>query len=211
MRTFIIVSHTAPLEADFSLDDLAGGAGRLDVLCRYVTAAFLLSHGIRTDVSVKVVIRDTLVIEFIGTELRHLRPDERSTAALFRQALETATDRALSPRPVESTPGVYVRRQGFERTLADLPESSQLIRLHESGKPLPSAVVDFDPVFVLSDHIELTDEEEDLLSRYDPRTHSVGPVSIHGDHAITLAHNRCDIGEAEFPPDESIDSGERSP
>ncbi|PSP87349.1 tRNA (pseudouridine(54)-N(1))-methyltransferase TrmY, partial [Halobacteriales archaeon QH_8_68_33] len=34
MRQFIVVGHDAPTTPEFPLDDLAGGAGRLDVLCR---------------------------------------------------------------------------------------------------------------------------------------------------------------------------------
>lgn len=192
MRTFVVVAHTAPLDADFSLDDLAGGAGRLDVLCRYVTAAFLLSHDIRTDVTAWVVIRDTVTLEFRGDELRHLRPDERSTAALFRHALETADDRAVSSRPIESTPGIHVRRQGLERTLEAVAEAGSLVRLHETGALLTDATVPSEPVFVLSDHIELTTEEEAFLEGFDPTTRSLGPRPIHGNHAIAVAHNLGD-------------------
>jgi tRNA (pseudouridine54-N1)-methyltransferase len=49
MRQFVVVGHDAPTTDDFSLDDLPG-AGRLDVLCRCITAALLLSHGIRDGV-----------------------------------------------------------------------------------------------------------------------------------------------------------------
>ncbi len=49
MRQFVIIGHDAPTTPEFSLDDLAGAAGRLDVLCRCVTSAFLLRHAIRED------------------------------------------------------------------------------------------------------------------------------------------------------------------
>jgi tRNA (pseudouridine54-N1)-methyltransferase len=86
MRQFLIVGHDAPTTPDFSLKDLPG-AGRLDVLCRYVTAAFVLSHDIRTDVRVRLVLDDTVTVRFEGSDLRRLNPDERSPAALVRTAL----------------------------------------------------------------------------------------------------------------------------
>ncbi len=202
MRTFVAVSHTAPLDGGFSLDDLAGSAGRLDVLCRYVTAAFLLSHGIREDVRTWVVIRDTLTLEFRGPELRHLNPDERSTAALFRTALEVGADRAVSTRPVQSTPGVYVRRQGLETTLETV--GGRILWLDPAGTPLEPEDHPVDPVFVLSDHRDFEPDERAVVQSAATARVSVGPRPLHGDHAITVAHNRYDQLDTAG---ESIDSG----
>ncbi|MFB6232903.1 MAG: tRNA (pseudouridine(54)-N(1))-methyltransferase TrmY, partial [Haloarculaceae archaeon] len=57
MRQFIVLGHEAPTTADWSLEDLSG-AGRLDVLCRCVGAAVFLSHGIRENVRVHLVLDD---------------------------------------------------------------------------------------------------------------------------------------------------------
>ncbi|MFW6448874.1 MAG: tRNA (pseudouridine(54)-N(1))-methyltransferase TrmY [Halobacteriota archaeon] len=195
MRTFVAVAHTAPLEADFPLNDLPGGAGRLDVLCRYVTAAFLLSHGIRADVRVVVVIRDELAIEFRGDDLRHLNPDERSTAALFRRSLEVAADRVVGAYPVESTPGVAVSRRDLAAVLDDL--GGTVLRLHHEGDPLEVPDVPDHPCFVLSDHRDLTPSEAALVDAAADRTVSLGPRALHGNHAIAVAHNRCDLAAAE--------------
>ena len=51
-RNFIIIGHRAHTEADWKLDDLCGGAGRLDVLVRCVTASLWKSHGIRRNTDV---------------------------------------------------------------------------------------------------------------------------------------------------------------
>lgn len=192
MRTFFVLSHTAPLTPEFSLDDLPGGAGRLDVLCRYVTAATLLSHGIRDNVRCWIVIQDELTLEFRSEELRHLNPDERSTAALFRSALEVADERAISRRPIESTPGVYVRRQGFESSLDAVGEAGTPIWLSPEGAHLTPASVPGEPVFILSDHLEFTEDERDVLRSRSIPKRSIGPVAVHGNHAIAIAHNRCD-------------------
>jgi tRNA (pseudouridine54-N1)-methyltransferase len=96
MRRFLILGHSAPIEPDFHLNDLPGGAGRLDVLCRAVGASLLVSHGIRQDVETILLLRDTVRIRIDGHRVKRLNPDERSTAALIRKALSVLADTADS-------------------------------------------------------------------------------------------------------------------
>ena len=42
MRRFVVVGHKAASSGDFKLEDMAGGAGRLDILLRFIKSAFLL-------------------------------------------------------------------------------------------------------------------------------------------------------------------------
>ena len=192
MRAFVLIGHTQPLTTEFSLDDLPGDAGRLDVLCRNLTGALLLSHDIRRDVTVWIVLRDELTIEVSGDAVRHLRPDERSTAALLRRALETAVDRVVSTRPVESTPGIFVRRQGLDATLETITEDHTLIRLDPTGDHLVAADAPTPAAFVLSDHQPLTEAELSILAAHDVTVRSLGPEILHGDQAIAVAHNILD-------------------
>ena len=92
MRRFLILGHCAPIEPDFHLNDLPGGAGRLDVLCRAVGASLLVSHGIRTDVETILLLRNQVRIRIDGRHVKRLNPDERSTAALIRKALSTVAN-----------------------------------------------------------------------------------------------------------------------
>jgi tRNA (pseudouridine54-N1)-methyltransferase len=189
MRQFVVLGHDAPTTPDFSLDDLAGAAGRLDVLCRCVNSAFFLSHAIREDVRVHLVLADSFTVSFDGRDLRRLNPDERSTAALIRTALERRDD-AIGHQPVESTPGVSIRRRGVEATVDAL--DGTLIHLHEDGTPVVDVDPPTDPAFVLSDHHDFTAAERDLLAdRTDARIR-LGPSALHTDHAVTVAHNYLD-------------------
>lgn len=189
MRQFVVLGHEAPTDPEFSLDDLPG-AGRIDVLCRCVTAAFLLSYGIRTDVQVFLVIRDAATIRFDGASLRHLNPDERSTAALIRNALEARSE-AVGHVEVESTPGVHVSNRGLEAVLADL-DVGTLVQLHAEGRPIVDASPPDEPVFVLSDHGDPTPDEQGLLDGAGAEKVSLGPEALHGNHAIAVAHNCLD-------------------
>ena len=198
MRQFLVVGHDAPTAPEFSPDDLAGGAGRLDVLCRCVTSAFFLSHSIRESVRVHLVLGDEFTVRFDGRTIRRLNPDERSTAALIRTALENRAD-AIGHVPAESTPGVTIRRMGFETMLDDLAANATVVTLHEHGDPAVDVDPPADPLFVLSDHRDFTDEESSLLAAAADERLRLGPEVLHADHAITVAHNYLDTeGYTEY-------------
>ncbi|MFY4813832.1 tRNA (pseudouridine(54)-N(1))-methyltransferase TrmY [Haloarcula argentinensis] len=196
MRQFVIIGHDAPTTPEFSLDDLAGAAGRLDVLCRCVTSAFFLSHAIREDVRVHLILADEYTVTFEGSDLRRLNPDERSTAALIRKALEEREE-AIGHVPVETSPGVSLTRRGFEGTLDDVARRGTVVQLHEDGDPVVDVAPPSDPVFVLSDHHDFRDEEAALLADHADERVSIGPKALHADHSITVAHNYLDTAGFE--------------
>lgn len=191
MRQFLVVGHDAPTEPDFSLDDIAGGAGRLDVLCRCVNSAFFLSHDLREEVKVHLVLGDEYTVTFDGAHLRRLNPDERSTAALIRGALEKKCE-AIGHQPVETSPGVSLYRMGFADTFERVSRDATVVQLHEEGDILPEVEPPEDPLFVLSDHHDFAGAEAELLDENADRRVRVGPKLLHADHTITVAHNYLD-------------------
>ena len=191
MRQFVVLGHDAPTDPDFALDDLAGGAGRLDVLCRAVNSAVFLSHAVREDVRVFLVLDDRFTIRIEGSELRYMNPDERNVASLLRSALE-ATGDAIGHQEAESTPGIYVSKRGFEPVLETVARDATVFQLHEDGDPLSDVAPPENPAFVLSDHRDFTEEEAALLEEVAEARVRLGPEVLHADHAITVAHNWLD-------------------
>ncbi|MBB6647023.1 tRNA (pseudouridine(54)-N(1))-methyltransferase TrmY [Halobellus ruber] len=191
MRQFLVVGHDAPTTPEFSLDDIAGGAGRLDVLCRCVTSAVFLSHSVREAVRIHLVLGDEFTVRVDGATVKRLNPDERSTAALIRTALEHREE-AIGRMPAESTPGVTIRRMDFAATLEALEADATVVTLHEDGDPAVDVDPPADPLFVLSDHREFTGAESSLLSATADERLRLGPEVLHADHAITVAHNYLD-------------------
>ena len=189
MRQFVVVGHDAPTTPEFSLDDLAGGAGRLDVLCRCVSAALFLSHDVRRDTRVHLVLDDTFTVRIDGDTVRHLHPDERTIASRIRGALEARED-AIGHVPAEPSPGVSLVRRGVAETIEALPEP--VYTLHEDGDPIVDASLPADPVFVLSDHRSFTDAERALLDDHGEGSYRLGPEPLHANHAITVTHNALD-------------------
>jgi tRNA (pseudouridine54-N1)-methyltransferase len=187
MRNFIVVGHKATTTPNFSLEDIPGTSGRLDILCRAVTAAFVISHGIRKDVCVYLVLLGGEVpktIQLRGETLRHLNPDERTTAALLKKALAVPA----TPEWAMSTSGIFVRTGGLVQLLADLKDV-KLIYLREDGadiRGLDSGSLSSEAVFILGDHTGMTPEEEALLEQAGAKVVSLGPTSLHADHCIVL-------------------------
>jgi tRNA (pseudouridine54-N1)-methyltransferase len=190
MRQFVIVAHDAPTTPEFSLDDLTG-AGRLDTLCRSVTAAFLLSHDIREDVRVRVILADEFTLRFEGSQLRRLNPDERSTAALFRNALERREE-AIGHVAVEASPGIYLSRRGVGDALSDAGTEGTVVQLHEDGEPVTESPRPEHPIFVLSDHREFTADEQRVVDEFAENRLRLGPNPLHGNQAITVTHSWLD-------------------
>ncbi|MFB6179087.1 MAG: tRNA (pseudouridine(54)-N(1))-methyltransferase TrmY [Halorientalis sp.] len=191
MRQFIVLGHDVPTTPDFPLDALPSEAGRLDVLCRCVNSAFFLSHDLREDVRVSLVLGDEFTITFEGSNLHRLNPDERSTAALVRKALEHRGD-AIGHMAAESSPGVSISRLDFEATLSNAVQDGTVVQLHPDGDPIVDWEPPANPAFVLSDHHEFTAEERALLADEAEARISLSPRALHADHAITVAHNYLD-------------------
>jgi tRNA (pseudouridine54-N1)-methyltransferase len=185
MTSFAIVGHLARTDGVFSLNDLPGSGGRMDVLCRCVNASLFLSHDIRRDTDCYLVLcgepAAPKTIRFSGTAVRSLSPDERSAAAMIKKALDLTVGREFR----EAAPGVSVRKGGLERLMAE----QVFAVLDEKGGDIRSEGI-LPDAFILSDHLNFTEDEESLIkhcSRY-----SVGPACLHADHTITVLQNELD-------------------
>jgi tRNA (pseudouridine54-N1)-methyltransferase len=192
MRTFIVLGHRATTNPDFSLEDIPGTSGRLDILCRCINAAFVLSHGIRRDVQIFLILgggEPQKTVWLKGQELRHLNPDERTTAALLKKALAIVAGSEWS----RSTPGISVRTGGLKELFADL-RMSRLFYLREDGADIRQLGSEIsEGSFLLGDHLGMLPEEEILAEEAGAEVVSLGSVSLHADHCIVLLNWLMDI------------------
>ena len=130
-----------------------------------------------------------------GETLRHLNPDERTTAALLKKALALEA----TPEWSMSTSGIFVRTGGLERVLQDL-RATRLIYLREDGadiRELECSSLSGDAAFILGDHMGMTPEEETMFSEAGAEVVSLGQTSLHADHCIVLINNELDRIEKE--------------
>jgi tRNA (pseudouridine54-N1)-methyltransferase len=189
VRRFLVVGHRASTDPRFSLDDLAGGAGRMDILLNAANAALLLAHDLRRDTEVGLLLlgppTPPRFVRLVGFRLKSYQPDIRSNAALIRRALVD-----VSRVEGESSPGVYGSIATFAEALDRLGPT--FVLLTEGGKDIRLASLPADATFVLSDNQELLAEEDRLLTDRGALVVGLGPVALHTDHAIVLVQNELD-------------------
>ena len=199
MRRFVLIGQTAHASSDFSLEDLPGSSGRLDVLLRAVRASLLVSHGLRRDVLLYLVLRGgslgPRLLRVDGLRAKFLRPDERSLATLIRKTLAAAP--SPCPELVELRPGLSVRDGDLADVLVEATGAPCFV-LHEGGADLRErAPATDDAWFFLGDHLGFDVVSLALLDRHGCERVAVGPVSLHGDDVIALVHNELDRRFAE--------------
>ncbi len=191
----MILGHKVPTSGEFSLNDLPGTGGRIDVLCRAVGAALFVSHGIRTDTEVILLMQDAVQIRIAGDRVKRLNPDERSTAAILQIALQGAAS-----EEAETTPGVVSAQASLPQVLDRLYQiEAHPIVLHEHGDPVERFDFPSDPAFILSDHLDFTEADEAALADL-PRV-SLGSNVLHTSQCITILHYFLDRNEGDTSAD----------
>ncbi len=195
MPVFVVVGHRVNTDGLFTLNDLAGSTGRLDILLRCVNSTFFLSNDIRRDVEIHLVLLGESdapkTIRFDGSKIKYLNPDERSTAALVKNALmQTIGD----DEEMNTSPGVYVSRRGLKEVLESF-RGRKFVHLMETGTSIQNSDIDDDLVVVLGGQYDLTEDEENMVKDHDPLPISLGPNKLHANHCITIFLNQLDINK----------------
>ena len=199
MPKFAVMGHRAMAKGKLPLNDLAGGAGRMDVLIRATMAALLTSHGLRTDTVVVLHLMGgpgpPRRIKFDGAHLKGLHADERSIAGTIAKVI------ALPLPPIgrwnEVTAGLSHSGGNLNTTLREWSEAKVVVleahapRLWAEGAVLPQKgeKKTNDLVFVLSDDQPLDAEE---VSPHVER--SLGDVWLQGHMAVGVVHFLLDEG-----------------
>jgi tRNA (pseudouridine54-N1)-methyltransferase len=193
MRRFVIVGQRAKASPDFLLVDIPSTSGRLDVLVRCLRAGLLVSHGVRRDTVVYLVLlgepASPATIRIDGAAARYLRPDERSLATLLKKVLATEP---TSPSFTEVRTGVAIARGGLETLEPELATASCVL-LDEAGAdlrehPLPPG----DLVFFVGDHVGFDAPTRARLAELASATLRVGPLGLHAEDVISIVHNELD-------------------
>jgi tRNA (pseudouridine54-N1)-methyltransferase len=189
-RRFVILGQTAAATPGFSLDDVPGTSGRLDVLLRCLAAALLVSHGLRRDTCAYLVLSGggARALRVDGRVASYLRPDERAMAGRVRAMLATTASGGFEAE----RQGMAIADGGLELVLADLGDCALYV-LDEEGEDIRHAALDASrAVFFVGDHLGFASDARAALARAGCVPIRVGPISVHADHAIAIVHNELD-------------------
>jgi DNA adenine methylase len=196
MRRFVVIGQKASASGDFLIDDVPGTSGRLDVLLRCVRASLLVSHGLRRDAVVYLVLqggpRAPRVVRVTGADAKFVRPDERSLAILVKKTLASEAD-ASAEGFVEVRPGIALARGGLDAVLADVGASASY--LLEEGAPDLRDMGDLaqgDATFFVGDHLGIDAAARERLVAAGARPVGLGPVSLHAEDAIAVVSSEMD-------------------
>ncbi len=192
MRAFLVVGNKA-VTKPFSLKDLAGSAGRMDIICRCIAQALFISHGIRKDVEVYVLLLGKpdppKALKIVGSEVRYMAPDERNVGGIIRKALSLKVSREWKI----STPGVYISRKELKDLLDDLSKKYNIFYLREDGIDIRDVVCKLkNPLFVLGDHMGLSKKDEEIVLEYAEKIISLSRLSLQADQCIVIVHYELD-------------------
>ncbi|MEM1578945.1 MAG: tRNA (pseudouridine(54)-N(1))-methyltransferase TrmY [Archaeoglobaceae archaeon] len=191
MRGFLVIGNEAFTEP-FNLSDLPG-AGRMDILCRCVSQALFLSHSIRRDVEVFLVLLGKpdppKVIRIRSNELRRMSPDERNIAGHIRKAVGFK----ITKEWTETNSGIFVARKTLLELLKELSKNYRIYYMREDGKDLREVISKIsDPLFIVGDHIGVKKEEEEVLLSFTDTIVSVSKLSLMAEQCIAIANYELD-------------------
>jgi len=200
MRAFVLFARKARTAPDFSLNDLPGSGGRLDLVARCITQALWLSHKLRDDASFFAVLNGPpsppITIAFYASLLQHVSPDERNLASWIKIALEKLEQNPKVKEWIKVQRGIAVMRCGIEELVSDLHSSGfSIYILHERGKDITELEFDFNSCFVLGDHLGLPKKIENFIARKCGAIKvSLGPTSYLASSCIAVVNYLLDRG-----------------
>ena len=216
MRRFAVIGHRAMSSGKLPLNDLASGAGRMDVMVRALMAAMMTSHGFRRDTEIILHLLGgpgpNRRLKIIGSEVRGIHAEERSVAGQIAKVLREPTP------PIgmwsKRADGIYDSGGDINETIREWRDSTIIAldanapRLWVEGAVIPSesnpgwsALADsknqndsgLNIGFILSD-----DQSLELESTPGIAFRSLGQQWLQGHMAIGICHFLIDEGVELF-------------
>ena len=210
MRRFAIIGQRAMSQGKLPLNDMAGGAGRMDVLVRAMMSALMTSHGFRDDTEIILHLQGgpgpNRRVKIDGRTVRGIHAEERSVAGQIGKVLKQPTP----PKGhwVERSIGIWDSGGDILDTIGEwsntrivaLDADAERLWKNKSvipivSKPLSKVQNDnsefrgVDIGFILSDDKPL---EQDLPEQIIRR--SLGDIWLQGHLAIAICHFLIDEG-----------------
>lgn len=190
-RGFLVIGNKAATKP-FNLNNLPG-AGRIDILCRCVSQALFLSHSIRRNVEVYLLLlggpNPPKTIKFEGNKLRRTWPDERNIAGHINKALSFE----VGENWFKSEPGIFIAKKGLKNLLSELSEDYEIYYMREDGLEIRSIISKMEnPLFILGDHIGVKRDDEEIILNFAKNIVRISRLSLMAEQCITIANYELD-------------------
>jgi len=200
MREFIYYSRTAPTSGSKIKEDLMK-SGRLDIAIHTVIATFFLSHKLRTDTKLHLV--------FAGQPdpVKHLelKPETQGKTGVDKIYLSKKDVSGLIKRMLykykpntktEVFPGYWIEKKALSELVKDLKaQGKQLFVLDPKGEDIRTVKIGKNPVFILGDHLGLSDKKALKRLKQTCKPVSIGKKIYFASHTIAIVHNELDRRE----------------
>jgi len=199
MRGFLIVGNNAVGEP-FNLNDLPGH-GRMDIICRFIAQSLFISHGIRRDVEVYILLlgnpNTPKVIKISGRYVKGMNPDERSIGGLIKKTLGIQSTEEW----VKSTPGIFVSRKDLSCLLTEVSNErvyNTIAYLREDGVDIRDFLKNEvntennNILFILGDHIGLKKSEEQVVLENTDNIVAIPTLSLQADQCVVIINYELD-------------------
>ena len=162
-------------------------AGRLDIVHECIVASLFLSHGLRKNVVFHAMLSGPptppVHVEIDGTTVHDVRTDQETWKEILQRVLAAKTH-----------PGIAADKTSFEALLKTKASEAGIYILEEGGKPIETAGIGRNPVFVLGDHIGLPKTVESFALRYGEKI-SLGRQPYLAASCITILNYLLDKKE----------------
>lgn len=181
MRTFILYSRQAQTNGNFTnLRD----AGRMDIVANCLNSAFFLSHALRKDVTLYLLLTGPpsppICIRVQGDLLHDMRCDEFTAGEILKKILNGG-----------SHPGIELSKQSLQELIKNLSKDNKIFVLEEKGDNIEDVKFSENSVFVIGDQVGLPKKEEGFILRYGKKI-SLGKTVYLATDCITIINYHLD-------------------
>ena len=180
-REFVLFSRLGRTDSRFTN---LREAGRLDIVYECIEASLFVSHGIRRNVILHILLNGPpnppLHLKIDGGLLTDVRTDQDTWTTILKKVLSG-----------HHHPGISIVKNGFEPLIKQKAKSSHIYILEEGGKDISETKIAGDPVFVLGDHVGLPRKVEGFALRYGVKF-SLGKQRYLAGSCITILNYLLD-------------------
>lgn len=176
-----------------------GEKGHVEIIAHCIMNAFFISNSFRNNIIVYIVFDSTPTFPIT---LKLSSQDGLSLSGFHEQAIFNLLAEALnhceSLTKDESriiAPGVQINGYGFEKLLGKLMSQQPVFLLDKKGQDIRELNIDFNPAFILSDHLAMPKNSIKRFLREGLKPLSVGKKMLFASQCVVLINDEMDRRE----------------